>query len=103
MENTKILDNTGSEEKSGFVSVEEIVEMLEDVESGLDYYWDNLREVSGGNASQIQKDLEPVLACAKRVQDKIGRFFYDNPIDVSEIKPVSTQTSLYKKFPHSGS
>ncbi len=57
--------------------------MLEDVEAGLDYYWGNLREVSGGNGSQVQRDLEPVLACVKRVQDKIGRFFYDNPIDLS--------------------
>lgn len=34
-----------------------MVEILEDVEDTLDYYWENLREISGGNPNQIHKEL----------------------------------------------
>lgn len=33
----------------------------------------------------------------------MGRFFFDSPMDVSEIKPVSAQVSQQRKFINSGS
>lgn len=92
-----------SESKSAFIGAEDMVDMLAEVEDSLDYYWDNLREVSGGNPDHIHRELEPVLASVKRVQEKIGKFFFDNPNDVSEIRPVSTFTAGHKKFYNSGS
>lgn len=47
---------------------EEMVMMLDEVESGLDYYWDHLREISGGNPNYIHKELDPVLSSVKRLQ-----------------------------------
>lgn len=63
---------------------------LGDVEGALDYCWDNLKEVSGGRPYQIQKDLEPVMACVKRVQDKLGKFFYDTSLEFPVVKPQSS-------------
>jgi hypothetical protein len=58
-----------------------MVAALKQVEDSLDYYWDNLRELSGGSPNRILGELEPVMAQLKRVQEKIGRFCYDNPVD----------------------
>lgn len=35
----------------------DMVEALEEVGEGLDYYWDNLRELSGGNPQVIHQEL----------------------------------------------
>lgn len=45
-----------------------MIDALEDVESSLEYYWDNLREISGGDARILNTKLEPVLESIKRVQ-----------------------------------
>ena len=37
------------EQSNSYMQADEMVEVLEEVGEGLDYYWDHLREISGGN------------------------------------------------------
>ena len=45
-----------------------MVEVLEEVGEGLDYYWDHLREISGGNTEVIHKELGPVMESVRKIQ-----------------------------------
>lgn len=65
IDDSSIEDNL---DRDDFMNAEEMIEALGEVEASLDYYWDNLREISGGSPHMIHKELEPVLSQVKRVQ-----------------------------------
>lgn len=79
MEGLGLGDEGASEDKNGFMDAGDMVDVLKEVEESLDYYWDNLKELSGGNPQHVHRDLEPVMSSLKRVQEKIGRFFFEAP------------------------
>ena len=56
------------EEHPAFLNAEEMVDVLEQVDEGLEYYWEHLNEKSGGSIDKVHKELEPVLGCVKKIK-----------------------------------
>ena len=56
------------EEHPAFLNAEEMVDVLEQVDEGLEYYWEHLNEKSGGSIEKVHKELEPVLGCVKKIK-----------------------------------
>ena len=44
-------------ESDGILNAEEMVDALEEVNDGLDYYWNNLHELSQGNTNKVLDEL----------------------------------------------